>query len=292
MDELRPALHWVREDNHDVAINGAVLAGKLVRLQARWQHWGSYLGPERFSIRTARSRFGPGRRVEDFWADTDGPPLTHSTDAWQTGRTNHFGQQQRYHFEDAHRNRSGPLIVSNVSQYTAQPRFGLQASGTLGLPAGAQARLIAEAGRAATKIMVGATADPAVRVTIMTTSGAGDRDDLLPYLRGFILEPSDPAIRLLASPGGYQWQPVFDSGDRHVVLNIDEDHPAEVTIVPAQPYEEHRRPFMTGFAIRAEDLDDPGQFVISDVVTVEGGTHDFYSRQPSYPEGSVLLRAE
>jgi hypothetical protein len=291
MDEPRPALHWVREDNHEIAINGAVLAGKLVRLQARWGHSSSYMGPERFTIRTARSRFGPSRPVERFWADTDGPPVTHSAEAWQTGKTTRFGQQQRYYFQDAHNNKSGPLIVSNVKQYTTEPQIQLQASGTVGLAVAAQARVAAQAGRASTKIMIGATTDPAVRVTIMTTSGTADRNDLLPYLLPLINQGrNEPDFTMLDTVAASQWQPVFDSGSRQIELEIDEDRPAAVTIVPERPYEERQRPFMTAFAIRVEDIDDPDQFVISDVVTVEGG--EIYARLSSYRIGSVLFRAE
>jgi hypothetical protein len=55
------------------------------------------------------------------------------------------------------------------------------------------------------------------------------------------------------------------------MLDVSDERSVEVTIVPRRPYTERFRPFMTGFAVRVEDVDDPEQFVISDAVTVEGG---------------------
>jgi hypothetical protein len=298
MDEPKPILNWVREDNWDVALTGAVLAGKLVRLQAEWPPWGGYMGPERFTILTSRSRFASGRVVLPLWADVDGPPRTHSVNAWQTGRIKRFGQQQRYYFTDAHRNRSGPLVVTNVKQYTTEPLFRLDAEGKAGFPAGVQGRLRAESGLAATKIMVGGTADPRVRVTIMTNNDSDPRNDLMPYLGPLIsistgtgrsLTYQYPRDRFLRVESD-QWQPMFENGERELVLDVSEQRSAEVVIVPKRPYTEQFKPFMTGFAVRVEDVDDPEQFVISDVVTVEGGFHGGTSR-PNYPEGSVLFRA-
>lgn len=298
MNEPEPILNWVREDNWDIALTGAVLAGKLVRLQAEWSPWGRYMGPERFAIRTAGSRFALGHEVFSLWADVDGPPRTHSANAWQTGHIKRFGQQQRYYFTDAHRNKSGPLIVTNVKQYTTEPQFRLQAEGRAGLPVGVQGRLTAESGMAATKIMVGGTTDPRVRVTIMTNNDSGLRDDLMPYLGPLISRSSGTTRsgpdqylrdRLLGVAGTDQWQPMFENGEQELVLDISDERSEEVTIVPRRPYAERFRPFMTGFAVRVEDVDDPDQFVISDIVTVEGGFHGGTLR-PSYPEGSVLFR--
>lgn len=298
MDEQKPILNWVREDNWDVVLTGAVLAGKLVRLQAEWPPWGGYMGPERFAILTSRSRFVSGRVVLPLWADVDGPPRTHSVNSWQTGRIKRFGQQQRYHFTDAHRNTSGPLVVTNVKQYTTEPHLSLQAEGKAGLAAGVHGRLRAESGLAVTKIMVGGTADPRVRVTIMTNNDSDPRKDLMPYLDPLISASTrtgrsltdqylrDRFLRVESD----QWQPMFENGEQELVLDVSEEISAEVIIVPRRPYTEQFRPFMTGFAVRVEDIDDPEQFVISDVVTVEGGFHGGTSR-PSYPEGSVLFRA-
>jgi hypothetical protein len=298
MIEPEPILNWVRDDNWDVVLTGAVLAGKLVRLQAEWPPWGGYMGPERFTIHTARSRFSAGRVVLPLWADVDGPPRTHSANAWQTGHIKRFGQQQRYHFTDAHRNRSGPLIVTNVKQYTTEPKFHLQAEGKIGLPAGAEGRLTAESGLAATKILVGGTTDPRVRVTLMTTNASDPRNDLMPYLSPLISR-STRRVRTftdqylgdrLLEINSDQWQPIFENGDQELILDVSDERSAEVAIVPRRPYAERLRPFMTGFAVRVEDVDDPEQFVISEIVTVEGGFHGGTLR-PNYPEGSVLFRA-
>lgn len=298
MDEPEPILNWVRDDNWDVVLTGAVLAGKLVRLRAEWPPWGGYMGPERFTILTARSRFGSGRVVLPLWADVDGPPRTHSASAWQTGRITRFGHQQRYYFTDAHRHRSGPLIVTNVKQYTTEPMFRLQAEGTAGLPGAVQGRLTAESGLAATKIMVGGTADPRVRVTMMTDNDSNPRNDLTPYLTPLVNRsiggrnaPTDQYLRdRFLGAESDQWQPMFENGERELVLDVSDERSAEVTIVPRTPYTERFRPFMTAFAVRVEDADDPEQFVISDIVTVEGGFH-YGTLQSNYPPGSVLFRA-
>jgi hypothetical protein len=297
MVEPEPILNWVRDDNWDVVLTGAVLAGKLVRLQAEWPPWGGYMGPERFTIHTASSRFSPGRVVTPLWADVDGPPRTHSANSWQTGRIKRFGQQQRYYFTDAHRNRSGPLIVTNVKQYTTEPKFHLQAEGKVGLPAGVEGRLTAESGLAGSKILVGGTTDPRVRVTIMTSHDSDPRNDLMPYLgplistggQGRTWRGQYPRNRYLETQSD-QWQPMFENGEHELLFEVGDKRSAEVTIVPRRPYTEQFRPFMTAFAVRVEDVDDPEQFVISDIVTVEGGFHGGTLR-PNYPEGSVLFRA-
>lgn len=233
-----------------------------------------------------------------MWADVDGPPRTHSANAWQTGRIKRFGQQQRYYFTDAHKNRSGPLIVTNVKQYTTEPKFHLQAEGKVGLPAGVQGRLTAESALAATKLLVGGTTDPRVRVTIMTNNDSDPRNDLMPYLgplisistgRGSTRTDQYVRDRFLGVKSD-QWQPMFENGEQELVLDVSDERSTEVTIVPRRPYTERFRPFMTGFAVRVEDVDDPVQFVISEIVTVEGGFHGGILR-PSYPEGSVLFRA-
>jgi hypothetical protein len=298
MDEPKPILNWVRDENRDVVLTGAVLAGKLVRLQAQWPDWGSYMGPRHFKIRTAPSRFIRGRQVNVLPADGDGPPRTHSGSAWQTGHLRRFGQQQRYYFADFWKNASGPLVVSNAKQYTTEPKLHLQAGAMVGLPYGAEGRLTAEAGLAGTKIMIGATEDPTVRVTIMTTNDPDPRNDLWPYLRPLITPPHGPGVfateylkdRFLGAGRSQQWLPVFDNGEHEMVFDVSEDHFEEVTITPEQPYRERFQPFMTAFAVRVEDVTNRERFIISDVVTVEGGFHGS-NLELDYPEGSVLFRA-
>jgi hypothetical protein len=298
MDGPVPILNWVRDDNWDIVLTGAVLAGKLVRLQAEWPPWSRYMGPERFAIRTAGSLFVKGHEVFSLWADVDGPPRTHSANAWQTGHIKRFGQQQRYYFTDAHRNKSGPLIVTNVKQYTTEPKFVLQADGRAGLAAGVQGRLTAESGLAATKIMVGGTTDPRVKVSIMTNNDKNPRNDLMPYIDPLITRSSatlrtrqDQYLRgRFLEIASDQWRPVFENGEQELILDVGYEHSEEVSIVPRMPYTERFRPFMTAFAIRVEDADDPEHFVISDIVTVEGGFHGGTLR-PNYPEGSLLFRA-
>jgi hypothetical protein len=73
-------------------------------------------------------------------------------------------------------------------------------------------------------------------------------------------------------------------------LDVDENNPQEVSVVPEREYEEPFDDFMTGFALRIENAANPSEFVISDIVTVEGGLRSRRVRNLSYPEGSVLLR--
>jgi hypothetical protein len=283
-----PILNWVREDDHDVVLTGAVLAGKQVRLQADWQPWGTYMGPERFTIRTARSWLNASHKISEIWADVDGPPRTHSVSAWQTGTIGGPGHQQRYYFTDAQGNKSGPLVVSNVKQYTSEPKLELLAGGEAGLPGG-RARLVARAGRAATKIMIGAVADPAVRVGILVSSGDNTTDDLLRYIPRFLLRPSNAPGALDFRPD--QWLPVFENGARELVLDVGEDQSAEVTIVPQYLHEERFEPFSMAFAVRVADVDDLEQYVISDIVTAEGGSGSIRSSQRAgYPDDAVLFR--
>lgn len=293
MEPTKPILNWVRNDNaHAVLTGGAVLAGKLVRLQARWPDWGIYNGPERFTIRTVRSRLQISRKVTDIVADVDGPPATHSLEAWQTGNINHFSQQRRYYFTDIHNSRSGELTVSNVPQYVTAPSF--EVDGSLALPVlagGSAPRLTVRGSRVKTVYHIGGISDPSVRVTLMVNSGDGSPDDLIPYLRRPRTSPRSRTEDLLFQPGQVQWRPAFENGERELILDVDEDHIGEVSVVPQQPYEERRIPFMTGFALRVENVDDPSQYVISDLVTVEGGGQRFArTLRPPYPEGSVLLR--
>lgn len=284
MDEPKPILNWVLDGDDHVVLTGAVLAGKRVRMQAAWPPWG-YSGPERFSVRSARSRLSRGRLTFESFADVDGPPRTHSQDSWLTGKTQRFGQQQRYYFNDAYGNESSNLVVSNVKQWTSEPKISAEAGFAAPTPVGT-ARFTAEAGRAATKIMIGATADPRVRVAIITSND--ESSDSSRMLRSF-RDINEIDYSLLIRSRTY-WQPAFENGERELILDVDEDHPAEVTIVPQQPYGENYDPFMIAFAVRVEAADDPDQYVISDVVTVEGGNFNVPNVRPQYRPSQVLFR--
>jgi hypothetical protein len=302
MNEPKPILNWVREDNHDVVLTGgAVLAGKAVRLQSQWPPWGAYTGPERFTIRTAGSPFARNSRFE-IWADVDGPPRTHSVSAWQAGTDSSTRNQRRYFFRDAHGNESGQLTVSNVKQYTKEPKLELESKGHVGLPVGASVGLVAHAGRASTTVLIGATEDPTVRVRLLSTNARDTENELLPYLfeGQQAVAPGGIAGRILRSGNNRAWAPVFRGGERELILNVDEDHPAEVTIVPEEPYSgptttiwRSRRDenFAVAFALLIEDVDDTSQHIISDIVTVESG-EGFGSGLTSVPPGSLWFRTE
>lgn len=291
MDDTYPILNWVRDDNRDIILTGgAVRAGKLVRLQAEWYPWGNYTGPEKFTIRAARMRFSHGRKVSDIVADAYGPPRTHSLSAWQAGLRN-VTHQRRYYFTDLVGNRSGELTVSDVDFYTAAPSVQAEASMTVPLPFSPAGRLAARAGRATTRYHIGATTDPQVKVTMMTTSGDGSPNDLIRYLRQpRVLSPSRDQD-LLFLPDRVRWHPVFADGQRELILDVDENHFPEISVVPEHDYvDNNTAPFMTGFALRVESLVDPSQFVISDIVTVQGGSQFRQFFKLPYPEGSVLFR--
>jgi len=299
-DLYTPILNWVRDDDPEIVLTGgAVRVGKLVRLQAQWQPWGTYNGPERFTIRTRRTRLGmipsesmSTRVVCEFWADVDGPPKTHSLEAWQAGVINPSGQR-RYYFTDLHKNKSGELTVSSLEQYTDKPTIELE--GQVGLPAPlAGTRVVARAGRARVKTRVGATTDPRVRIRLLVTTGDGGANDLSQYLDR---SPTTHAVQareddLLFEQRPLQWRPVFEGGEHELVLDVDEDHPADVTVVQEGEYVDRSIPFKTAFALRVENADAPERYVISDVVTVEGGgSARSVTQRPRYPEGSVLFRA-
>jgi hypothetical protein len=290
VDDTNPILNWVRDDNRDIILTGgAVRAGKLLRLQAEWHPWGSYTGPDRFTIRTARTRFGYGRKVGDIVADVDGPPRTHSLSAWQAGLRNPT-HQRRYYFTDLHKNRSGELTVSDVDFFTSAPSVQAEAGLTVALPFSPAGRLAVRGGRATARYHVGATTDPQVKVTLMTTSGDGSSNDLIPYLRQpRVLSPSRDRD-LLFLPDRVRWHPVLAGGQRELILDVDERHFAEVSVVPEHDYADSRVPFMTGFALRVENLADPSQFVISEIVTVQGGSQFRQFVRLPYPEGGVLFR--
>jgi hypothetical protein len=65
-----------------------------------------------------------------------------------------------------------------------------------------------------------------------------------------------------------------------------------VVIVPESEYVEPFADFMVGFALRVELADDPSQFILSDIVTAQGGARNRrIQRSPRFPEGAVLFRA-
>lgn len=291
MYDQSPVLNWVRDDNPEVVLTGgAVRAGKLVRLRAEWEPWWNYTGPERFTIRTARTRFSSGHKVSEIVADVDGPPRTHSLSAWQAGLRNP-ARQRRYYFTDLHKNRSGDLTVSNVDFYTTAPSVQAEADLTVPLPFSPAGRLAVRAGRATTTYHIGATVDPRVRVTMMVTSGDGDRNDLTPYLRRpRVLSPSRDQD-LLFLPDRVRWHPIFADGHRELIIEVDENQSPEVSVVPEHDYVESNAAFMVGFALRVELLSDPSQFIISDIVTVQGGSQFQRLRRPPYPEGAVLFQS-
>ena len=182
MFDQTPILNWVRDDARNVVLTGgAVRAGKLVRLQAEWNYWGNYGGPEGFTIRTTRTRFSGGREVSRMVADGDGPPLTHSLHAWQAGLPSPT-RQRRYLFTDLHGNRSGELTVSSLDHFTTSPSVVAEFGMAVPIPYAPRNRVAVRAGRAATKFHIGAVSDPRLRVSLMTTSGDGSPEDHTPYL--------------------------------------------------------------------------------------------------------------
>jgi hypothetical protein len=299
-DPFKPVLNWVDRDDPDVVLTGgAVLAGKLVRLQARWQPSPMYMGPERFTIHRSRRNLawlGRQRRRDDaieMWADYDGPPTTHCQGAWRAGNTDQFCQQSRYVFTDTSRNASGELTVSNVAHYTSAPSFVIEGRLRAPVPLGTDVvGVIARAGQAKTVYHVGATADPRVRVTLMVPTGDGGANDLNEHLRRLAEGSSPNPLSGFSLPFSHlqsQWSPAFESGQRVLELDVNESQTAEVSVVPEAPYTERQVPFSTAFALRVEDVEDPSKFVVSDVTTVEGGDFDGYRRH-RYGEGEVLFR--
>jgi hypothetical protein len=285
MDANEPILNWVREDDHNVVITGgAVRAGKPVRMQVRWDQWGSYMGPERFTVHRSRKALGAfanfrtGETVTRLEADVDGPPTTHSLQAWQAGSVDPLSNQSRYYFTDAHRNKSGTLTVSNVAHYTSAPSFQVDAGFEAPLPG--RTGVAAHAGRARTVFHIGATTDPTVRVTLLRATS----NELTAYmeLQGFHGRPYSPD-----EFDDRRWRPVFEMGDSELVFDVDEDHLVEVGVVPQRPYEDRGVPFTTYFALRVETVHDPSEFVISDVVTVQDMERS-RSIDP-YPYPGVLL---
>lgn len=259
MDHQNAILNWIRDDARYVVLTGgAVRVGKLVRLQAEWTYWGNYTGPERFTIRTARTRFGFGSAVSEITADVDGPPLTHSLHAWQAGLRSPT-HQRRYYFTDLHKNKSGELTVSSLDFFTTAPSIEGNIGLTVPLPYQPSSQIAVRAGRATTKYFVGAVADPKVRVTLMTNSGDGSRNDLIPYLprpRRPLSPLSRSTDRLFFSVRG-SWQPTFADGSRSMEIDVDENNSKEISVVPERDYEETAVDFMTGFAIRVENSTNP-----------------------------------
>src|SRR5215472_11340255 len=190
-------LHWVRADDISVVLSGgAVQTGKRVRLRAEWQPSATYMGPEKFSIREEGSFLARIRSmVGGGWLDQGGtlpglpgdggPPVTLSRDQW-VATASRVTRQSRYRFTDAAGNRSGPLIVSSVTQYTRQPHLEATISAKTGLPVG-QAGVTLTGSEGTITHGIGATADPAVRIVVMTPWGSGEAD-LLAYVQQLMLE--------------------------------------------------------------------------------------------------------
>jgi len=295
MDGQKPLLNWVRDDNREVILTGgAVRVGKLGRLQAEWPSWGYYTRPERFTIRPARTRFGAGSRPIEIPTDVDGPPRAHSLSAWQAGVRNPR-HQRRYIFTDMHKNKSGELTVSSLDHYTTTPSIEASLSATVPIPYAPAGQVAVRGGNASTRYHIGAVADPRVRVSLLVTSGDGGPSDLTLYLPRprHTLSPSrDNDLMFIPHdvrrPG---WLPALANGSPTLEVDVDEQNFAQITVIPQGDYRETSDDFMAGFAIRAERADDPAQFVISDIVTVQGGGLSRRFRNVAYPEGGVLFRA-
>jgi hypothetical protein len=275
-------LHWVRADD-DVIISGTtVQAGKLVRMRADWQPSPSYMGPEIFYLRQRQSYFARLLRDREalagFEADFDGPPTTHSRDAWQAGAST-LTNQARWIFTDSHKNSSSVLTVSNVAFYTSTPRFEAIAHARGPVPGAlGTVGLTARAGNAKTVFHVGATTDPLLRIGIMVPWGEGEMNlrehvERLRADQGRPLSPQDWAIygrdaRSYLEPEPGPWVPVFENGETELVLEVDEQNHKDVTIVPTRTVPTEFT-FRTAFAIRIVDSINTANYVISDIVTVE-----------------------
>jgi hypothetical protein len=288
-------LHWVRADDINVVLSGsAVQTGKRVRLRAEWQPSATYMGPEEFRIREEGSFLARIRDVLVDWGYEDGtlpglpgyggPPVTLSQDQW-VATASRVTRQSRYRFTDVAGNRSGPLIVSSVTQYTRQPHLEASISAKAGLHIG-QAGVTLTGSEGAIIHGIGATADPAVRIVIMTPWGDGE-ENLVAYVQQLMFDiisetPQEPSFRRrgptfpaqsLRRAFGWSeipgpWIPSLESRSP-TVLEVDEDYEENVLIVPTSPVPPNR-PFRTAYALRVVDIENSASYVISDVVEVQG----------------------
>lgn len=282
-------LHWVRADDSSVVLSGgAVRSGKLVRLRADWQPSARYMGPEEFRIHEDGSllarlreiisgRGVPAHRLPGIPA-VGGPPVSMSRDKW-LATASRVTRQSRYRFSDAHGNWSGPLTVSSVSQFTRQPHLEAAMSAAAGLPVG-QASVTLTGSGGSIVHGIGATADPGLRVVIMTPWGSGEADLMSPVQELFLDISNDdnyyvprgggPDLRRAlgwpSEPG--PWIPSFAS-DTPDFLDVDEEHEEEIRIVPESPVPPGM-PFRTAYALRVVNIEDSFRYVISDVVEIEG----------------------
>jgi hypothetical protein len=278
-------LHWVHSDRVAAVIDGkAVRQDKSVRMRADWRL--DCASPKCFFIheesfflaRLVRRLGGSWHPMASFRAYDAAPGMSLSVDVWETGTRNVPGQS-RYFFTDDAYNASGVLTVSSATHYVSKTQVESGGRMVAVVPGVTEIGIRAAAGGATIVHGIGATEDPRLRVTLMVPWGQGDAD-LLGHLRHRLSsprvelgnkEPTDSDLRqasqgfLSADPG--PWVPNLRDGMEEITVDVDEERGVEVRVDLVFPKALSTR---TAYALRVTDTADPDNFVVSDVVLIDG----------------------
>jgi hypothetical protein len=197
---------------------------------------------------------------------------------WDAG-SNDVTKQSHYFFRDNCGNSSGSLTVTETDHSVT--RQGVRINGKLvhKVPGLVEVGVDAFAGRVTDVHRLGASRDPDVRMVLMYPGGEGEADliehvaRLLAsqsgtedsYSDGDIAELSDNFLSRDAP-----WVPTFGNGESVMRATIGPGKDAQLEVSLDQALELNQS-IRTAYAIRAVDVTDESNFVVSDVVEIEKG---------------------
>jgi hypothetical protein len=288
-------LHWCREEEVDPILRGggtlvsplSVRQGKHVQMYGQAKD-GTY-NPVEFQIR--REAFF----LKKLWMKVGGhwhPPQPRQTveraqgqwfakQAWETG-SDDITRQAHFFFRDSSKNASGTLTVMEADFWMRKK--GIKANGKVSAPVTGIAEMGVGADAEAASVVYGsgATKDPEVRFTLMYPGGDGEAD-----LTGHVVRLLERMGYRFASRANYEeevdritdgyvssrrqsWEPRFENQESVFVATVSEETEIEFEVSLDGLLDSlGRDSIRTAFAIRAVDVSDESNFVISDVVEVE-----------------------
>lgn len=289
-------LHWCDAQNTSKILGrGAINDGKEVRMRADWldgyqQPTGFEVHEEAFFLRRLVQRLGgQWHPMAPFVTETKTPGFTVSRDTW-TVRTSKVSKQSSYYFTDDQRNRSGRLPVTDATHYVTQS--GLSVDEVHGeVKAHGVGMGLTVSGFGGNKRIVHgvrATTDPVLLVDQLTPH-VDAPINLLGHVQRLLLEqfypdqqryaddyPDVPAElsfdALIEAADGYldrepTWWPTV-SYENGYELVVDEFRSAEISLDIPDPAINWT--FRTAYALQLTDANNPDNFVISDIVLVDG----------------------
>ena len=288
MAKRKALLHWCDSSAvMRILDGGSVQVGKPVIMRADWLP--GYDEPTTFDPHEEASLLqkiwrklgGRWHPMNPLLAYTPVPGISLAREPWIAG-VSEVTRQSGYYFTDHRGHASGSLHVSGATSWTRTTTCiwnGVE----LVLPAGFGVKIPAEVGDTTVVTGVGANKDPHLRVDMLTPWAEGELN-LPRHVRMLVDEQFDRLLRngleagfdrpsdgaLFEATDGYlstdvPWTPQLSEDSYEI--DVDDLQPGRVEVL--LPPEAAQRPCKTAFALRLVNVEDPDDYVISDIVLLD-----------------------